>query len=609
MRSAAGKIAFLRREPHGAGSSIAAAALRLAEPDEMDALAQLALLFPNAANVAAMVGVLHHLRPDAANALTAPAIPMAAALRLLRSRQALLNGIGLARRRAEPQLLDQLVRFLDSAHDDVPRRAAGAILEIVTTHAGRDGRRRMDDRTAAMIDVAVATAVSNADRRLDELFLSAAVLAARPGRRLRGLLDDPRHAVHFSIRRVVQRVDHPLVRYNLLRWLTTDPLREAAARSLHRVRGTREYRDLLECGHLLLQPFRRRAMRRIDRPTHCLPDLKTATTLPADAQVDLVRYVRAMPTGGVVRRERLADCASLGSPTARLNALLGLLGDDGDQATQLVEAMTTDTDEAVASLAAGRLLDAQQPPRPELLRALEASAHPQIASRATVVAAGAGVDAFFERWLRLAGADRIAIAHRLLPTRHVSLVSGLRTALSRGGRAEQLAAISLASRLGLTGVLELALIGGAAGDNARVASAAVGALAQTVGRGGSLNARDALHRALDHPDVRVQANALEAITRIDHAAIDRLGDRLDSRDNRLRANAVRAVLQRGRRDGTRALRTMLDDADPRHRVSAIWVARRAREGRVSGDLRRIADQDAVAEVRRRAAATVEWIGT
>jgi len=608
MHSASGKIAFLRREPHGAGSSIAAAALRLAEPGEMDALAQVAMLFPNASNVAATVGVLHQLRPDTANLLAAPAIPVAAALRLLWSRQAALNGIGLARRRAEPQLLAELVTFLDSAHDDVPRRAAGAILAIVTAHAGRDGRRHMDDRTAAMIDVAVATAVSNADRRLDELFLAAAVLAARPGRRLGSLLDDPLHAVHFSIRRVVQRVDHPLVCHNLFRWLTTDPLCAAAARSLHRARGAREYADMLVCGHLLLQPFRRRAMRRVDRPADCLPDLKTATTLPADAQVDLVRYVRVMPTTGAVRRERLADCAALPSPTARLNALLGLLGDDSDQASQSIEAMSTDTDEAVASLAAGRLLGARQPPGPELLRALEASAHPLIASRATVVAAGAGVDAFFDRWLRLAAADRVAIAHSLLPTRRVSFVSRLRNALSRGGRDEQLAAISLAGRLGVTRDLELALIGGAAGRNVRVASAAVGALGQAVFWGDLPHARHALQTALDHPDVRVQANALEAVTRIDHSAIDRLWDRLDSRDNRLRANAVRAVLRRGRGDGSGALQTMLADADPRHRVSAIWVARRVREGRVSGDLRRIADQDAVAEVRRRAAAAVEWIG-
>ncbi len=609
MRFASEKIAFLRREPHGAGSSIAAAALRLAEPGEIDALAQVALLCPTAVNVAATIGVLHQLRPDAVNGLAAPLIPVAAALRLLRSRQALLNGIGLARRRAEPQLLAELVPLLDSAYDDVPRRAAGAILAIVTTHAGRDGRRRMDDRTAAMIDVAVTTAVSNADRRLDELFLAAAVLAARPGCRLGSLLDNPLHPVQFSIRRVVQRVDHPLVRHNLLRWLTTDPLREAAARSLHRVRGTREYADLLVCGHLLLQPFRRRAMRRIDRPANCLPDSKTAMTLPADAQVDLVRYVRVMPTVGAVRRERLAECAAMPSPTARLHALLGLLGDDSDQAMQVVEAMSTDPDEAVARLAAGRLLDARQPPRPELLRALEASAHPLIASRATVVAAGAGVDAYFERWLHLAVADRVAIAYRLLPTRRVSLVSGLRAALSRGARDEQLAAISLAGRLGVGGVLELALISRAAGGNARVASAAVGALAQAVHWGGSPHARRALRTALDHPDARVQANALEAVTRIDHAAIDRLGDRLDSRDNRLRANAVRAVLRRGRGDGSRALQTMLGDPDPRHRVSAIWVARRAREARVSGDLRRIADQDAVAEIRRRAAAAVEWIGT
>jgi hypothetical protein len=613
MHSTSGKIAFLRREPRGAGSSIAAAALQLAEPGEINALAGLALLDPHAVNVAQIVGVLHRLRPDAWNAMAQQSVPVAAALRMLRSRQALLNGIALARRRAEPQLLAQLVKFLYFDYDDVPRRAAGAILEIVTTHAGRDGRRWMDDRTAVLIDVAVADAVSSADRGLDELFLAAAVLAARPGRRLERLFADPRHAVLFSIRRVVQRVDHPLVRHNLLRWLTTDPLRSPAARSLHRVHGTRQYADVLECSHLLLQPLRRRVMRRVDRPAHCLPDLKTAMTLPPDAQVDLVRYVRAMPTSGVVRRERLVDCAALPSPTARLYALLGLLGDDSDHAMHLVQAMSTDTDEAVASLAAGRLLDAQQPPGEELVRALEASAHPRIASRATVVAAGAGVDAFFERWLRLADADRVAIAYRLLPTRRVSLVSGLRTALSHGGREEQLAAISLASRLGVTGVLELALIDSVAGQNARVASAAVGALAmvlaQAGGPDGSRHARNALQRALDHPDVRVQANALEAVTRHDRAAIDCLGDRLDSRDNRLRANAVRAVLRRGRRDGARELRTMLGDDDPLHRVSAIWVARQTREGRVSGELRRIADQDSVAEVRRRAAAALEWLGT
>ncbi len=612
MHSTSGKLAFLRRQPRGAGSSIAAAALRLAEPGEIDALAEVALLYPRAANVAAIVGVLHHLRPDAWNALAAPAIPVAAAMRLLRSRQALLNGIALARRRAEPQLLAQLVTLLHSDHDDVPRRAAGAILEIVTTHAGRDGRRWMDDRTAAMIDVAVADALSNADRRLDDVFLAAAVLAARPGRRLERLFDDPRHAVLFSIRRVVQRVDHPLVRHNLLRWLTTDPLREPAARSLHRVRGTRQYADLLEGSHLLLQPLRRRAMRRIDRPAQCMPDLKTAMALPADAQLDLVRYVRAIPTAGAVRRERLADCAALPSPTARLNALLGLLCDDSDDAMHLVKAMCSDPDEAVATLAVGRVLDVQQPPPGELLSMLEASAHPRIAVRATVVAAGASVDAFFERWLLLAAADRVAIAHRLLPTHRVSLASGLRTALNRGGREEQLAAISLAGRLGVTGVLELALIDAAAGENARVVSAAVGALAmilcQGTGPDGSRHARNALQRALDHPDVRVQANALEAMTRIDHTAIDRLGDRLDSRDNRLRANAVRAMLRQGRHDGARALRSMLDDADPLHRVSAIWVARQASERRVSGDLRRIADQDSVAEVRRRAAAAVQWIG-
>ena len=83
-------------------------------------------------------------------------------------------------------------------------------------------------------------------------------------------------------------------------------------------------------------------MRRVERPARCLPDLKIAASLPAQAQVDLVRYVRAMPAGGDVRRERLADCAALPSPTARLNALLGLLADDTLQAGQVVETLCAD---------------------------------------------------------------------------------------------------------------------------------------------------------------------------------------------------------------------------------------------------------------------------
>ncbi len=603
MPSLARRLGLLQGEPRPSVSAILAGALPWAEPRELEALAAAAVRTRRPEAIAAVIGVLDRLAPATMTALAGLTAPVGAALELLRTPREQLNGIALARRRGEPELTGHLVRYLRTSDDEVPRRAAGALLDIVTRHAGDDGRRRMDERTAGLIDAAVAEATSAADRRQDDVFIAAAVLSARPGVRLANVLDDPRHPVLFSIRRVVGRTDHRLVRHNLLRWLTTEAIGGQAARSLHRVRGAREYAEVLEVGHLLLQPLRRRAMRRVDRAARCLPDLVTAQMLPEAAQVNLVRLVRTLTTGSL-RRQRLADYATLPAPAARLQAVLTLLGDETTDATRAIATSCVDPDEAVACLAAGRVLVSREPPGRELLRRLESSPHPLIARRAIALAAAAGVDAFFERWLELGTDVGGWVGRQLLRTHRATLLGRLRTAVTRGGRDEKLAAISLARRLGVVRDLEIALIDQAAVGDARVASAAVAALPDG---DGSRHSRQALEAALGHDDARVRANALEALMRCDRRAIDRLTDLLDSRDNRLRANAVRAVLRRRGKAGPASLRDMLGDADPLHRVSSIWVAARTREGRVAGELREMADHDELAEVRRRAAAAIRWI--
>jgi hypothetical protein len=52
---------------------------------------------------------------------------------------------------------------------------------------------------------------------------------------------------------------------------------------------------------------------------------------------------------------------------------------------------------------------------------------------------------------------------------------------------------------------------------------------------------------------------------------------------------------------------MLGDADPRHRVSAVWVARSCRARALIGDLHDLADGDRFAEIRARAAAAVRLL--
>lgn len=602
MPSLAQRLGLLRSEPQSSVSAVLVAALRWAEPRELETLAAAALRTGRPEAIAAVIGILDRLGPGGVKALTELRVPVGPALELLRTPREQINGVALARRRGEPELLAHLVRYLRTPGDEVPRRAAAAVLELVTRQAGRDGRRRMDERTAGLIDAALAEALSVRSHRQDDIFIAAAVLLTRPGVGLVSLLGDPQHAALSLIRRGVGRTNHPVVRHNLLRWLITDAISGQAARSLHRIRGALEYTQVLEAGHLLLHPLRRRVLRRVDRPSRCLPDLETARMLPEAAQVNLVRLVRTLTTGPL-RRQRLADFGTLPASTARLHAVLALLGDETAEAAHALTTSCLDPDEAVACLAAGRVLASPEAPAGELLRRLESSPHPLIARHAIAVAAGTSVEAFFDRWLELGTDVRAWVGHRLLRAHRATLIPRLRTAVIRGHRDEKLAAISLARRLGALRELQIALTDQVAGGDAHVASAAVAALS----RDGSKHSRDALAAALGHHDARVRANALEALTRRDRRAIDRLSKLFGSRDNRLRANVVRAVLRRRGKAGPALLRDMLGDADPLHRVSAIWVAARSREGRVAGELRRMADHDGVGEVRRRAAAAIRWI--
>ncbi|MHC4128815.1 MAG: HEAT repeat domain-containing protein [Planctomycetota bacterium] len=136
-----------------------------------------------------------------------------------------------------------------------------------------------------------------------------------------------------------------------------------------------------------------------------------------------------------------------------------------------------------------------------------------------------------------------------------------------------------------------------------MASASVAAL----GDGGSSRRSSAVRKALGHGDQRVRANAVEALVRIDRRPGAHLGALAASRENRLRANAVRGLLAGRAPGGVKALRRMLTDTDPRHRVSGVWVARRSRARPVIPDLRRLADDDRFTEIRARASAAVRFL--
>ncbi|MHC4773661.1 MAG: HEAT repeat domain-containing protein [Planctomycetota bacterium] len=607
MPALADRLKLLRREPRRAAASFLAAVLPHAEPGEREPLLLAALATGRPAALAAVIGLLHRLGPEAMKHLCGVQGSLEPAVRLIRRRgspRAVLNAVAVAGRRCDLDLLGHLVPLLSGSPDEVKRRAGEALVAVIVHHAGPDGRRLLDAVTARAIDETIAgAAVPDRNRRLDEVLLGAAILAGRPGPALGRILADPDHPVLFALRGVVARTGHRLVRSNMLRWLADPVLGGAARRSIHRIEGPQQLADLLGAAHLLLSPRRRRAIRRVDRPGRLPPDPAGAASLPEPAQVGLVRMIRALPLPAAARRDHLADCIALPSPLARLHALEALLGDPSSAAQDLTERFCFDQARSVAVLASGRVLRGPGALGPVGLGRLEQSPHRIVARRAAVIAARSSVRAFFDRWLSLSPGASWAAGLALLRTHREALLSGLANLLAGGGRDERLAAIALARRLGITAALEAELIAQVGSADVRVASASVAAL----GDGGSSRRSSAVRKALGHGDQRVRANAVEALVRIDRRPGAHLGALAASRENRLRANAVRGLLAGRAPGGVKALRRMLADTDPRHRVSGVWVARRSRARPVIPDLRRLADDDRFTEIRARASAAVRFL--
>ena len=607
MPSLEQRLRLLSGEPRSRVASILAGALPHAQDAELEPLCEALVATGDPRALASVLRTAHRLGPRGLEMLGGAPASFDEALHLVLQRgqrQSTLNAIDLIERRAEPKLLATLGSLLDSPLDGVADRAARAFLPVVVAHVGPGGRRGADAATTDAIDAAAAAAAGSYQRhRRDEVLLAVALLAARPGPKLGELLADPGHPAVYALRGVVDRFlsVNPLVPGNLIRWLGGGPLAAPAARWMHRLDGLRQYADFLAGGHLLLTPPRRRAIRRAQRPGHCLPDLATARALPAAAQAQLPRLVGALGLTATLRVERLTEMLALPWELARLKALLMLLGYEGAATEQAVDRFCFDRAASVAHLAAQRAFARPEGPQRSLLLRLERSPHRPIAARATAILAGRGVEPFFERLMGLPGGVRHAAAGRLVAAQRETMIGRFREVLTSGRRDERLAAIGLGHRLRLVPQLEDELINQAASADPYVASAAVkGLLGASSDRSLAM-----LQSALGHPDARVRANAVESLMRAPAAdALDLIVPITLSAENRPRANAVRAVLRGRPTLGLAKLRAMLADSEPLHRVSAIWVAKQARVKAVIPTLEDLARGDRLSAVRTRAVAAL-----
>jgi HEAT repeat protein len=117
-------------------------------------------------------------------------------------------------------------------------------------------------------------------------------------------------------------------------------------------------------------------------------------------------------------------------------------------------------------------------------------------------------------------------------------------------------------------------------------------------------------QAASDPDPRVQANAVEALERMNDASrVPVTLPKLESEHHRVRANAVKSLLPLELAQAADALLAMLEDKSPAHRLSGIWVVEQLSLRSLIPILQALSESDPSAAVRRKSAGVVRQLST
>jgi hypothetical protein len=321
------------------------------------------------------------------------------------------------------------------------------------------------------------------------------------------------------------------------------------------------------------------------------------TQLSPALQRHLPRWVMATGLPEQARLDFVKDLYRRGDPSMHRAVASNMLAYPEEKAVSLLRAIARDSDERAAGIARFELalrFPLEYPPS-ELLEPRKT----QILQNGGVWGRPGSDLTFEEYWkacddatdeqrreMGLQVFDEDASAMRLL-TRQ----------LASSSPADRLKALRIVTILGLGEKLVEHVYRLSHDADPEVRSTAVAALGHLPG---PVSSR-LLRKALNDENVRVQANAVEAVERTGDAdlAADLL-PKLASPDNRVRANAVKALLKLGIREAAITLLRMLRDPNRAQRISALWLIDHMGLFTLASQVMRLAETDQDAVVRGRA---------
>jgi HEAT repeat protein len=315
-----------------------------------------------------------------------------------------------------------------------------------------------------------------------------------------------------------------------------------------------------------------------------------------------VLWLDGLPLTAARRIEALDPAQAGQSPTVRLLALRRLIGLGEPDAQHTIAAFCFDADSLIARIALRYLVHHRYEQLPALLARLSSSPHPRVRRLAEAHLAPTGFARLWAAWPRLDRRTRITAGRALIKI-DPKLNHKLAQCLHAPSPDDRLQALSMIRLLKLETFFEQELF--ALNDDAdpRVVSSVVAAMPAL---GDSPQVRRRVIMALKHDDDRVCSNAIEAIEAlgIEAAAAPVLQRFAERGENRSRATAIKALMQLPMSQAIGELARMLDDDQPTHRVSALWVVRQLELLGLVHKVAALAKADPQPDVRKRALGTI-----
>lgn len=214
-----------------------------------------------------------------------------------------------------------------------------------------------------------------------------------------------------------------------------------------------------------------------------------------------------------------------------------------------------------------------------------------------VIARSVGQSGFDQFWQRFDRLDRNTRKQagkamlKLLPDG----IPRLGRRLLNGPLEHRIKAMQMTSELELAEPLRNVLLQLCQDPNAKLRSKAVA----VIGTIKSVEPDVLIERLLQDTDARVRANTIEVLEAKQRTQfLPILAQRARAANNRERANAIKAMQRMKVSNATKELSTMLHDARPEHRISALWALRQIGWWQLLTDVGKLAKEDPNIRVRR-----------